>query len=107
MMIAVERRRDRKMNRALLRLQVFVVMLAVVGLVASVSEAAPTRESGKATQTTTRKQFRFGETLVEGKIQKPQAVYIFQRAAIGYDTPLPSRSFIGRIREAIELDSQD
>ncbi len=44
-----------------------------------------------------RQLFRFDETVVQGRVQKPQAFYILQRTTVADDVRVPTKSFLERI----------
>jgi len=44
------------------------------------------------------------ETVIEGRVQKPEAFYILQRSNLNYDALDPKKSFIPRILESAKAD---
>jgi hypothetical protein len=42
--------------------------------------------------------------IVEGQIQRPQAVYIIQRANLDFGAEAKRKSFVGKIRETIDQE---
>ena len=44
------------------------------------------------------------ETVIEGRVQKPEAFYILQRSTLNYDALEPKKSFIPRILESAKAD---
>lgn len=61
--------------------------------------------SGSVPKETPRRVIVLEETVIEGRIQKPQAFYILQRAALaGLERGLVEQSFLPKIIESVERD---
>jgi hypothetical protein len=45
------------------------------------------------------------ETVIEGRVQKPEAFYILQRSNLNYDALDPKKSFIPKILESAKTDT--
>ena len=65
-----------------------------------VIETAQLFMNGRSQAVRLPKLFRFEGMLVEGQMQKPNAFYVLQRAAIDYDFEALSESFLPRILAA-------
>jgi hypothetical protein len=61
-------------------------------------KAAPPKKAGP------KKVLRLEEMKVEGKIQKPQAIFLMPRANLNYDELNRVDSFVHKVTEAVEKD---
>jgi hypothetical protein len=73
----------------------FVAAL-VIGLVAQLGAAAA--------QDKKKKVIRLEEIMVEGRIQKPQAIYILQRSILNFGELDRVESFLPKVSKSIEQD---
>ena len=85
-------------------------MRAVVGclvLVVALAAAAPAAAQGKKKKKAAPKAgnvIELEETVIEGRVQKPEAFYILQRSSLNYDALEPKKSFIPKILESAKAD---
>ena len=82
-------------------------VLACLVLIVSVALATPVaaQEKKKKKKAAPRGNvIELEETVIEGRVQKPEAFYILQRSNLNYDALEPKKSFIPRILESAKAD---
>ncbi len=67
-----------------------------VGILFAASSAAAQEQGGGV--------INLEETVIEGRIQKPEAFYILQHANLSYEALEPKRSFIPDLLESVERE---
>jgi hypothetical protein len=87
------------------------VLVALAGAVLTMLVAAPARAQApaqgqapdaKAKRATPRKILRLEEMKVEGRIQKPQAMFLMPRANLNYGELERTESFLPKVTQAVQ-----
>ena len=86
-----------------MRLRVLVTLSAAV-LTIFVSSARAQSADGKKKAATPRKILRLEEMKVEGRIQKPQAMFLMPRAAMSYGELDRTEPLLPKVTKAVEKD---
>ncbi len=81
-------------------------VLASLIVVLTLALAVPAAAQGKKKKKSKPKAgvIELEETVIEGRVQKPEAFYILQRSNLNYDALEPKKSFIPKILESAKAD---
>lgn len=97
--------------RLLVALSAAVLTIGVASPTAAQSKATPARSAkdsrAKAAgdkKPAERKVVRLEEMRVEGRVQKPQALFLMPRANVNSGEPARSESFLGKTQDAVAKD---
>ena len=81
----------------LLAITAAVALLGAVGVAHAQDTAKRTKAAPKVTNV-----IEIEETIIEGRVQKPEAFYILQRSNLNYNALEPKKSFIPKILETVK-----
>ncbi|QDE88989.1 hypothetical protein BHS06_08430 [Myxococcus xanthus] len=82
-----------------------IVLLAAAPVLAQDASQASSSSSGAASpKKAPRKVIRLEAITVEGRIQKPQAMYILQRSNLSFDDLNRTESFVPKVEKSVEQE---
>ncbi|ABF86047.1 hypothetical protein MXAN_1920 [Myxococcus xanthus DK 1622] len=82
-----------------------IVLLAAAPVLAQDASQASSSSSGATSpKKAPRKVIRLEAITVEGRIQKPQAMYILQRSNLSFDDLSRTESFVPKVEKSVEQE---
>ncbi|MFP2962943.1 hypothetical protein ACLEPN_35515 [Myxococcus sp. 1LA] len=81
-----------------------IVLLAAAPALAQDASQASSASAPPSTKKAPRKVIRLEAITVEGRIQKPQAMYILQRSNLSFDDLSRTESFVPKVEKSVEQE---
>ncbi|AEI65387.1 hypothetical protein [Corallococcus macrosporus] len=81
-----------------------IVLLAAAPVLAQDANQASSGSAPPSTKKAPRKVIRLEAITVEGRIQKPQAMYILQRSNLSFDDLSRTESFVPKVVKSVEQE---
>ncbi len=81
-----------------------IVLLTAAPALAQDASRSATASSNASSKKAPRKVIRLEAITVEGRIQKPQAMYILQRSNLSFDDLNRTESFVPKVEKSVEQE---